>query len=378
MAHRSPVDTLMALSESAASVPVAGNHLAQLGTLVAAGMWMGGRLPGIAAAAVTGMLGCHPRAGQHTKRTAELCADALRGIVSDERLEIDWPSPGRRAPVVRYRRDRRQCLYRASVSYGSAPQQVLDIWRRSDLPAVPAPILVFVPGGGWVHGRRNLQGNALLSHLAERGWVCLSIDYRVSPRHRWPRQLDDVKMALDWAQDNAESFGGDGDFVALAGASAGGHLAALAGLTDTSVAAVVGLYGRYDWEDRSTPERRRFMDFIERVVVKERYDGDHELFRAASPIARVGPHAPPFLVVHGTADTIIPVAQAGAFVDELRVTSRAAVAYLELPGAHHGFDVTDGARTPAVVTAIGLFLGEVHRSYLLGRKGFSDEIARRR
>lgn len=394
-----PVDYLMAVSESLAAVPVIGKRLTPLGTLVAAGLWVGGRAPGIASAAVKGMF--MPRHGardeQPNKRTEQVCADALRDIVPPARLDIEWPTPGRLPPVLSHHRNRRRYLYRASVGYGDSPEQVLDVWRRPGPLPMSAPVLIFVPGGGWVHGRRALQGDALLSHLAERGWLCLSIDYRVSPRNRWPRQLKDVKTAVAWARANADTFGGDGDFVAIAGASAGGHLAALVGLTagdpilqadlppeaDTSVDAVVGIYGRYDWEDRSTAERRRFMDFIERVVVRKRHDRHRELFRAASPIARTGPHAPPFLVVHGTADTIIPVAQAAAFADRLRATSQAAVGYLELPGADHGFDVTDGARTPAAVTAIGIFLGEAHRSYRLGRNKsgigkHGEQTARRR
>ena len=101
--------------------------------------------------------------------------------------------------------------------------------------------------------------------------------------------------------------------MSIAGTSAGGHLAALAGLTpndpefqadlpegsDTSVDAVVGIYGRYDWEDRSTVERARFVDFLERVVVKRKIAKRPEIFRNASPIARIHDNAPPFLVVHG-------------------------------------------------------------------------------
>ncbi len=125
-----------------------------------------------------------------------------------------------------------------------------------------------------------------MSHLAQQGWVCLSVDYRVSPHNRWPQHITDVKTAIAWARANVDRFGGDRNFVAIAGSSAGGHLSALAGLTpndpelqadlpegsDTSVDAVVGIYGRYDWEDRSTPERDRFVDFLERVVVKRKID----------------------------------------------------------------------------------------------------------
>jgi acetyl esterase/lipase len=70
------------------------------------------------------------------------------------------------------------------------------------------------------------------------------------------------------------------------------------------------------------------------------------------------------LVVHGSADTVIPVAQARAFVERLRAVSRSTVGYLELPGAHHGFDMTDGSRTLSAATVIGLFLNEIHRSHV--------------
>ncbi len=242
-------------------------------------------------------------------------------------------------------------------------------------------MLLFVPGGAWVHGSRILQGYAMLSHLAEQGWVCLSIDYRVAPHHRWPRHMTDVKAAIAWARANVDKFGGDRNFVALAGCSAGGHLAALAGLTpndpelqgdlpedaDTSVDAVVGIYGRYDWEDRSTVERDRFVDFLERVVVGRKIDRHPEIFRQASPIARVHRDAPPFLVIHGSGDTVIPVAQARSFVERLESGSAGPVSYIEFPGAGHGFDMTDGARTGAMAKAIGLFLNQIHRNSSVGK-----------
>ena len=132
--------------------------------------------------------------------------------------------------------------------------------------------------------------------------------------------------------------------------------------SDTSVDAVVGIYGRYDWEDRSTVERARFVDFLERVVVKRKIARHPEIFRKASPIARTHADAPPFLVIHGSGDTVIPVQQARDFVEKLRGESRSVVGYVELPGAGHGFDMTDGARTGSMATAIGLFLNEVHRN----------------
>ncbi len=208
--------------------------------------------------------------------------------------------------------------------------------------------------------------------------MCLSVEYRVAPHHRWPQHIHDIKAAIAWARANVDRFGGDRNFVAVAGCSAGGHLAALAGLTiddppefqehlpegsDTAVDAVVGIYGRYDWEDRSTPERIRFVDFLERVVVNKKqskHGGD--LFRKASPIARIHPKAPPFLVVHGSGDSVIPVAQAQSFVERLR----GGVALP--PGrirriARCRTRIRHDRRRPhrSVATAIGLFLNRIHR-----------------
>ena len=376
-----PADYLLAMSEISGSLPLVGKYFQPFGGITAMGVWGYRHAPDFVASAIRS----RNRAGaeqrrQHRMMTHDVASDALKDFVPPERQKVEWPAPDRLAPVLKGVGQRRRYLHRGAVRYGDAPGQVLDVWRRSDLQG-PAPVLVFVPGGAWVVGSRILQGYTLLSHLAEQGWVCLSIDYRVSPHHRWPRHVTDVKAAVAWARANVDRFGGDREFVAIAGCSAGGHLAALTGLThddtdfhvdladdaDTSVDAVVGIYGRYDWEDRSTPERDRFVDFLERVVVNKRLAKHPELFRKASPIARVRADAPPFLVVHGSADNVIPVAQAREFVERLRAASRSTVGYLELPGASHGFDMTDGSRTRSAATVIGLFLDEIHRGHLLSR-----------
>jgi len=378
-----PLDYLLAMTDAYASLPLVGRHLEPLGGLTAMGAWARRHAPTIMSTAMRGMLapGAAEIRKQQREQTSAVAAAALRGIVSADRLDVTWPAPDSIAPLLRGTAHRRRYLHRSSVRYGPLPGQLLDVWRRRDLPAGPAPVLVFVPGGAWVHGSRMLQGYALMAHMVQRGWVCLSIDYRVSPHHRWPCHVLDVKAAVAWARANVDRFGGDREFVAIAGCSAGGHLAALTGLTpgdpdfhgdlppdaDTSVDAVVGLYGRYDWEDRSTPERESFVDFLERIVVRKRFARHRDVYRNASPIARLRSDAPPFLVVHGSADTVIPVEQAQAFVEKLREVSLSPVAYLELPGGHHGFDMTDGCRTGPAAMAIGLFLDEIHRRRSLAR-----------
>ena len=97
-------------------------------------------------------------------------------------------------------------------------------------------------------------------------------------------------------------------------------------------------------------------------MVKRTIARHPEVFRDASPIARVHRNAPPFLVIHGSNDSVIPVDQARSFVDRLRAVSHSMVGYLELPGAGHGFDLTDGERAGAAAHAASLFLNQVYRS----------------
>jgi acetyl esterase/lipase len=378
VAKAKPGDYVIALSGASASVPLVGRHLEVLGGFAALGV--GGRR--YVSSIVAGMTQARLSPASAEQRDAQraltpsVLTAALDGIVAAELLAQPWPSHRERAPLWKAA-GRRRYVCRSSVRYGDHPSQLLDVWRdqSTDTLRKQAPVLVFIPGGAWVFGRRELQGHALMAHLARRGWVCLSVQYRSSPRHRWPRQMTDVKAAIAWARTNAQRFGGDPNFVAVAGCSAGGHLATLAGLTandpqwqaelpadaDTSVDAVVSVYGLYDWHDRSTPERDRFMEFLERVVVKRSQARHPEVFRAASPTERVHSFAPPFLAVHGSNDGIIPVREARAFVDRMQSVSESAVGYIELPGVGHGFDLVDGVRTAPVVAAIGRFLNHVHQ-----------------
>jgi len=372
-----PVDYALAFSVAGASLPVVGKHLEPLGGVTAMGAWGVRHVPAAISALTKDLLapGTSDARRRDRESTRDVSTAALRGVVAAADLDLEWPVAERTPPILDALRQRRY-LYRRGVHYGDCPAQVLDVWRRKDLPAQPAPVLIFVPGGAWVHGNSMLQGSALMSRMAELGWVCLAIDYRVAPHHRWPRHIIDVKTAIAWARANVDKFGGDRNFVAIAGCSAGGHLAALAGLTaddthlqdklpdgaDTSVDAVVGIYGRYDWQDRSTPERVMFVDFLERVVVKKSLAHHPEVFRDASPIARVHRDAPPFLVIHGSKDSVIPVEQARSFVDRLRAASHSIVGYLELPGAGHGYDLIDGERAGAAAHATALFLNQVCRT----------------
>jgi acetyl esterase/lipase len=368
-------DYLIAAGAVTSGLPVIGRHLEPMVGMAALSVWGLRYLPDYMTSAKTRLSpGAADSRRTHLSGLGDVMTAGMSDVIAADALAQPWPLSDAGAPW-RHASRQRQAVFRASVPYGDEPGQLLDVWRRADLSG-PAPILVFLPGGAWIFGSRVLQGHALMAHLAELGWVCLSVQYRTSPKHRWPRQIIDVKAAIAWARSNADRYGGDRAFVAVVGCSAGGHMATLVGLTpgdpqwqaglpasaDTSVDAVVSVYGRYDWEDRSTPERARFMDFLERVVVKRPQSCKPDLFRDASPLARVNAAAPPFLVLHGDSDVIIPVGEARSFVERLRATSRNAVGYVELPGAGHGFDLVDGTRTGAAVWAIGLFLEHVHQA----------------
>ena len=248
----------------------------------------------------------------------------------------------------------------------------LDVHRRRGHEG-RGPVLVYVHGGGWVIGHRDKQGLPLMQHLAAGGWVCVSVDYRLSPRATFPDHLVDVKRALVWVRDHAEELGADPAFIAIAGNSAGAHLASLAALTqnrpeyqpgfesgDTSVNACVGFYGIYDFLDRrGLLAHDGLKRLLERQVMKASPDTARGAYEAASPVARVHAEAPPFLLVHGTHDTLAPVGGARHFAEVLREGSRAPVVYMEIPGAQHAFEIFPSVRTAHVVDGVARFLQSV-------------------
>ena len=277
----------------------------------------------------------------------------------------------RRGGVLRTSWARRQYVKKDDiVRYGPHRANVADIWRRGDLPRDgKAPVLLQVPGGGWAIGMRRPQGYPLMSHMAGRGWVCVSIAYRVSPRNTWPAHIVDVKRALAWVKENIADYGGDPDFVAITGGSAGGHLTALAALTanepewqpgfedaDTSVVAAVPIYGRYDWFSREGSGRPEFIAILQRYIVKKRFVEHRQDYLDASPITKVRPDAPPFFVLHGEDDSIIPVGEGRAFAEALKEKSDGTVVYAEIPHAQHAFDFFGSPHGHYTAAAVARFL----------------------
>ncbi|TGJ94547.1 alpha/beta hydrolase, partial [Actinotalea fermentans ATCC 43279 = JCM 9966 = DSM 3133] len=225
----------------------------------------------------------------------------------------------------------------------------LDVYRPRSRPA-DGPTLVYFHGGGYVSGRKELEARAMLSRLASRGWVCVSANYGLRPTTNFPGHLVDAKRVLAWVRAHGATYGADTRRVLVAGSSAEAHLASLVALTprdprfqpgfedaDTTVVGAVCPYGYFG----------------------EYYGSGRAPGIETAPGAYLHPAAPPFLVVHGDQDTLVPVEGARRFVADLRGVSTSPVVYAELPGAQHGFDLFHSVRFDAVVTAVEEFADRV-------------------
>ena len=217
---------------------------------------------------------------------------------------------------------------------GAGRRHLLDVYRPRP-PVERAPVLLQIHGGAWMIGSKNSQGGPIMQAMASAGWVCVSINYRLSPRATWPDHLLDCKLALRWIRENIAEHGGDPHRVVVTGGSAGAHLAAMVALTandpryqpgfeeiDTSVVGCVPMYGPYALDEifgRASWSRlgRRVGGHMGALVLGVNVADDPAAYRDASPLHAVRPGAPPFLVVHGTIDNLVPVEQARSFTTAL-------------------------------------------------------------
>lgn len=271
-------------------------------------------------------------------------------------------------------------------------RNLLDVYHPREA-GEKRPVLLQIHGGGWVMGEKEQQGLPLMNYLAARGWVCVAPNYPLSPKATWPEHLIAVKQALAWTREHIAEYGGDPDFIAATGGSAGGHLTAMIGLTandpryqpgfehvDTTVQACVPFYGAYDLANvLGTREgEREYRYFMQRVLFKS---SDRDLARSASPITLVRPDATPFFVIHGAHDSLVDVAEARELVSKLREVSTSPVVYAELPGAQHAFDVFASIRSAHVIRGVERFLRDVHRDHTTahtpaepGKKGVLGQV----
>jgi acetyl esterase/lipase len=227
----------------------------------------------------------------------------------------------------------------------------LDLIRPDD-ERRELPVLVYVHGGGWTGGDPQRQARDLYHALARAGWATAAIRYPHAPRATVEHQIETVRSAIRWMRSELEVHGVRAATVALAGGSAGGHLAAMAALTprleSERVAACVGIYGVYDMANRN--RLRAPWAMIPNTVMGERYRDAPDRYHAVSPIDQDVSDSPPFLLVHGTRDTLVPIGESIQFAEVLRAAGRP-VDVVPVQGAEHAFDALSSAtsRTAAAV-----------------------------
>ena len=213
------------------------------------------------------------------------------------------------------------------------PGLFLDIYAPTGTGAsTPAPVVIWLHGGAWRLGDRKLAPD-LRRYFADHGFAMVSIDYRLSGQAPFPAQLQDVQAAIRWVREHAGDLGFDPQAIGLWGSSAGGHLAALAALVadeSTAVQAVVDGYGVADLTapDQDVPPTVGLLG----GPIAERL----ELAVAASPAHHVTASAPPFLIMHGAADPLVPATQSITLFEALADAGADATLYL-IEGFGHGF-----------------------------------------
>ncbi|MHC4947887.1 MAG: alpha/beta hydrolase fold domain-containing protein [Planctomycetota bacterium] len=210
---------------------------------------------------------------------------------------------------------------------GTRRELVLDAACPADVET-PLPVVLYIHGGGWQRGAKE-QGEVFIRAFARGGYLAVSVGYRLSGEAPFPAAVHDCKAAVRFLRAHAGELGVDPDRIGAWGHSAGGHLAALLATS----ADVPALDGELGGDDVSTAVRcaatvsgpadltrgldgrgagmvRRWLGDGDRAEVRRRA-------RAASPVTWVDAGDPPMLIVHGTADRLVPVAQARRLRDAL-------------------------------------------------------------
>jgi acetyl esterase/lipase len=236
-----------------------------------------------------------------------------------------------------------------NVEYGRAGGRPLrlDIYRPG-ASIRPRPAVLLIHGGGWVEGDKSSE-REMGEGLARAGYVAIAVGYRLArdDASRHPAQVDDVRRAARWVRANASRLGIDPDRLGAFGISAGGHLAAMLGTTEvlddgdpslkgysSRVNCVVDCCGPTDFTDESSPPLGPKAIWMADNFFASPRDQVPGLCRDASPVTHADAKSAPTLIIHGTADEVVPIDQSRRLRSALREAG-VEVQLLELEGEDH-------------------------------------------
>ncbi|QEL14232.1 alpha/beta hydrolase [Limnoglobus roseus] len=224
------------------------------------------------------------------------------------------------------------------IVYATADGEKVRLDLAKPTTPGPHPCVVCLHGGAWKFGDKKdlsrvgrnpdaigttevvvTKHASLIEMLANQGYVAVSVGYRLAPKAKFPAQIEDAKTAVRFLRANAKQYDLDPDRIAALGFSAGGHLAALLGTTDktvgfdgplypdqsSAVQCVVDFFGPTDltlYTEAEGIEKAYLAPFL-----GTRYSTKPDVYKKASPLEHVSKAAPPFLILHGTADVIVPI-----------------------------------------------------------------------
>ena len=238
-----------------------------------------------------------------------------------------------------------------------------------------SPVLLYIHGGGLLEygGTKKGQGLPLLNEFAERGWVCISINYRLSPTHKWPAHLIDCKTALQWIKKNINDYGGDAKFIITAGDSAGGQLSAMMALTandpqfqpqhpdlDSRIQGALCFYGVMDFCNLfGQAHNDELAEYSAAQIVDASLDDPNQsaMFESANPIASINKQTdyssiPDCAIIHGDCDSLIAIEESELFVEKLQQVSENKVIYSRISGAQHAFNMFRSIRSELVLNEL--------------------------
>ena len=237
----------------------------------------------------------------------------------------------------------------------------LDIYQPKGMTK-PAPLLVFIHGGGWRGGDRA-DYLVYLTHFAKLGYVTATVSYRFLKEAPYPACVEDIMDAVQFFYKNGEKYNYDPDRICLIGGSAGSHLAMLAAygwkkqgtVTDSTTAsphkikAVVEIYGPVDFTTPYARDHPTITGFMAKS-----YQEAPQLYVEASPITYVTKNTPPTLILHGTRDMLVPISQAEMLkhkMDSLGVIN----VYRPVPGWPHTMDIVQRVNNYTKATMLDFF-----------------------